>query len=71
MEASLRDKRLLTLKELMAYTGRGRDRARAWGEEIGACIKYSASGKGGKLFFDRLVVDREIDRLTRQNGGAS
>lgn len=59
---SLTEKRLLSIKDLCAYTGRGRNQATAWGREIGAEVKF-----GKRVFFDRYVVDRAIDRILAQN----
>lgn len=56
------DKRLLSVKELCSYTGRGRNQATAWGREIGAAVQF-----GKRVFFDRHVVDGEIDKLIAIN----
>lgn len=55
-------KRLLTVKELMEYTGRGRTQATQWGRDIGAAVQF-----GRHVVFDRLIIDREVDRLRDEN----
>lgn len=55
-------KRMLTVKELCSYTGRGRVQAVRWGREIGAAVQF-----GRHVVFDRHIIDRELDKLTVQN----
>lgn len=57
-------KRLMTMKELRAYTGMGRTRACQWGKAIGACRHF-----GSRILFDRLIVDAAIDRMTEADDG--
>ena len=53
-------KRLLDVKELGAYCGLGVCKAREWGREIGAERRI-----GRRVLYDRMAVDREIDRMGR------
>lgn len=51
-------KRLLSVKELMAYSGLGKSRAAAWGKEI-----HAEKRIGRRVFYDRRIVDRAIDSI--------
>lgn len=61
---NINDKRLLSVKELCIYTGRGRNQAIAWGREIGALIRFQGNRR---MFFDRHIVDRAIDKMLTKN----
>lgn len=59
---NLTEKRLLSVLEFQAYTGiKSRGYATQWGKSIGAAVYI-----GRRLFFDRHVVDREVDKLRAQ-----
>lgn len=59
---NLTEKRLLSVIELQAYTGlKSRVYATQWGKDIGAAVRI-----GRRLFFDRYVVDREVDKIRAQ-----
>ena len=53
-------KRLLDVKELAAYCSIGICTAREWGREIGAERRI-----GRRVLYDRVAVDKEIDRMGR------
>lgn len=53
-------KRLLDVKELCAYCGIGICTAREWGREIRAERRI-----GRRVLYDRMAVDKEIDRMGR------
>lgn len=59
---NLTEKRLLSVRELCIYTSRGRNQATEWGRKIGAEVRF-----GKRVFFDRYVIDREIDKIIAQN----
>ena len=52
------NKRLLTAKEMIEYTGLGRNRATDWGKEIGVAVRI-----GGRVMFDRVTVDKAITEI--------
>ncbi len=54
----LSEKRLLDAAEIAEYTGLGRNTARKFAEEAGALKRY-----GKRVLFDRLALDRAIDRM--------
>ena len=55
---SVTEKRLLNIKELMEYTGIGRNNARAFGERVGALKKV-----GSRHLFDRVIIDEALNRF--------
>lgn len=54
------EKQLLTIKELMVYTGLGESKAREWANEIGAKRKI-----GHRALYDIKIIDKAIDNLPR------
>lgn len=66
----LAGKRLLSLREAMAYTSMGETMLRAWAKEHGAMRKL-----GRRIFFDRAGIDRAADSLpvvpVDDDGGAA
>ena len=52
-------KRLLSIGELMKYTGLGRSTCLVWGKKIGALRHI-----GSRALYDKAVVDKAIDELT-------
>ena len=54
--------RLLTESEAQVYTSLGRSKLREFGSEIGAVCRI-----GRAVRFDRVILDREIDRLMKCN----
>lgn len=64
LTVSMNDKRLLSVKELCAYTGCGRNQAMAWGREIGAEVRFEGNRR---VLYDRHVVDGAIDRILERN----
>ncbi|GEM_PF-1381071 len=59
-------KRLLSVKELMAYSGLGRNRAAEWGKEI-----HAEKRIGRRVFYDRLIVDKAIDSIGNEKQGVA
>ena len=59
-------KRLLDVKELGAYCGIGVCTARKWGREIGAERRI-----GRRVLYDRVAVDKEIDRMGREKSSSA
>ena len=57
---NLTEKRLLDVKELGKYCGIGICTAREWGRDIGAERRI-----GRRVLYDRVAVDKEIDRMGR------
>lgn len=60
---SINDKRLLSVKDLCTYISRGRNQAMAWGREIGAERRFTGNRR---VFYDRYVIDRELDKMAAQ-----
>lgn len=54
----LREKRLLNIKEVCIYTGRGQVTARKYMDEIGATRKF-----GRRVLFDKIVIDAALDKM--------
>ena len=54
-------KRLLRERELMQYLGVGRSTARRFGAEVGAIVRF-----GRRVAYDRIIIDREINKKTGQ-----
>lgn len=54
----LDEKRLLNIKEVCIYTGRGQVSARKYMDEIGATRKF-----GRRVLFDKTVIDAALDAL--------
>ena len=55
-ENNFNGKRLLGKRELCAYIGMGQSRGVEWAKGIGAAIR-----KGGRLLFDKCVIDKAIN----------
>lgn len=51
--------RLMDTKELMSYTGLGRNNAMKLGEEIGSKVRV-----GKRVLWDRKKIDKYLDELT-------
>ncbi len=60
---NINDKRLLSVRDLCTYINRGRGQAMAWGRAIGAERRFTGNRR---VFFDKYVVDRELDRMAAQ-----
>lgn len=58
MEVSINEKRMLSIKEVCAYTGRGETNARKYMDEIGATRKF-----GRRVLFDKTVIDAALDKM--------
>lgn len=58
VNGSLEEKRLLNIKEVCIYTGRGQVSARKYMDEIGATRKF-----GRRVLFDKKVIDRALDSI--------
>lgn len=54
-ENNITGKRLLNRRELCAYIGMGQSRGVEWAKGIGAAIRI-----GGRLLFDKCVIDKVI-----------
>jgi len=54
----LKEKRLLNIKEVCIYTGRGQVTARKYMDEIGATRKF-----GRRVLFDKTVIDAALDKM--------
>lgn len=54
----LKEKRLLNIKEVCIYTGRGQVAARKYMDEIGATRKF-----GRRVLFDKTVIDAALDKM--------
>lgn len=54
------EKRLLDTKELAGYMSCGRQKARRFGDQVGATRKI-----GKNVLFDRTIIDRAIDELNQ------
>lgn len=54
-ENNITGKRLLNRRELCAYIGMGQSRGVEWAKGIGAAIRI-----GGRLLFDKCVIDKAI-----------
>lgn len=54
---SVAEKRLIDIKELMEYTGIGRNNARAFGKRVGALRTV-----GSRHLYDRQIIDAALDR---------
>lgn len=55
--ASINEKRLLSVREGADYTGIGVVNFRIWAEQIGAVRRI-----GSRVLFDKTIIDRELDR---------
>lgn len=55
---SISEKRLLNIKEVCAYTGRGQTKARIFMDDIGATRKF-----GSRVLFDKKIIDEALDRM--------
>ena len=55
---TIEQKRLLSLKEVCAYTGLGITLARSTMDELGATVKF-----GKRVLFDKTVIDTAIDQM--------
>lgn len=58
MNGSLEEKRLLNIKEVSIYIGRGQVSARQYMDEIGATRKF-----GRRVLFDKTVIDEALDKM--------
>lgn len=56
-EASINEKRLLSVREGADYTGIGVVNFRIWAEQIGALRRI-----GSRVLFDKTIIDRELDK---------
>lgn len=56
-DASINEKRLLSVKEAAAYTGIGTVSLRAWAEQIGAIRRI-----GSRVLVDKYVIDAALDK---------
>lgn len=54
---AISEKRLLTLQEAAQYIGLGTKTTRALMDQIGAVRKF-----GSRVLFDKVVIDRELDK---------
>ena len=54
----LKEKRLLNMREVCIYTGRGQVTARKYMDEIGATRKF-----GRRVLFDKTVIDEALDKM--------
>ena len=50
--------RLLGIRELCDYLGLGEYKARKFGREAGAVLKF-----GGRVVYDKKVIDQAIDNM--------
>lgn len=57
-EISIKEKRLLNVHELCSYLSLGRNKAVEFGK-----LHNAEKRIGGRLLFDRLVIDAAIDRI--------
>lgn len=48
--------RLLSMKDLLRYTGLGQNKARTWAEEVGA-VRHI----GTRVLFDKPTIDAALD----------
>lgn len=58
INGELKEKRLLNIKEVCIYTGRGQVTARKYMDEIGATRKF-----GRRVLFDKTVIDAALDKM--------
>lgn len=58
ISGELKEKRLLNIKEVCIYTGRGQVTARKYMDEIGATRKF-----GRRVLFDKTVIDAALDKM--------
>lgn len=58
LSGELKEKRLLNIKEVCIYTGRGQVSARQYMDEIGATRKF-----GRRVLFDKTVIDAALDKM--------
>lgn len=58
VSGELKEKRLLNIKEVCIYTGRGQVTARKYMDEIGATRKF-----GRRVLFDKTVIDAALDKM--------
>ena len=58
VNGELKEKRLLNIKEVCIYTGRGQVTARKYMDEIGATRKF-----GRRVLFDKTVIDAALDKM--------
>ena len=56
--------RLLREQEAIQYTGLGRNSFRQWAAQIGAVRRF-----GKSVRYDKQVIDREFDRMSKEQGG--
>lgn len=54
----MNEKRMLSTKEGMEYTGLKQTKFREWAREIGALKKI-----GSRALYDRTIIDTELDKL--------
>lgn len=54
----MEDKRLMKIKDLMAYLSMGKKSARTFGREAGALVKY-----GNLYLYDKEKIDEHITRI--------
>ena len=54
----MEDKRLMKIKDLMAYLSMGKKSARTFGREAGALVKY-----GNLYLYDKVKIDEHITRI--------
>ena len=59
-------RRLVSLPEYMDYIGLGRNKAREFGEEIGAAVRI-----GRAVRYDLEVTSKYLDKITGQSGSNS
>lgn len=52
----IKEKRLLSTKEVQRYCGIGKNTARDWGREIGAERRI-----GRRVLYDKAIIDRALD----------
>jgi len=58
LSGELKEKRLLNIKEVCIYTGRGQVTVRKYMDEIGATRKF-----GRRVLFDKTVIDAALDKM--------
>lgn len=57
-QVSIEEKRMLSIKEVCGYIGRGETKTRIYMDEIGATRKF-----GRRVLFDKTVIDAALDAL--------
>ncbi|MBP3672557.1 MAG: hypothetical protein J6J18_01875 [Oscillospiraceae bacterium] len=64
------DKRWITEKEGMAYTGMGKTKFREWARSIGAATKIGA-GKSGAVRYDLKTIDAALEEGRKATHGTA